>query len=417
MSKTTQKDLMRAAGFATPKTARISREEWLAADYKGDIIYKLIHQIGLPFVVKAPNQGSSIGVSVVTENDLQKIVAAINRSFFIQEITAAEWKSYSEAQKTRFINSLTDIREGIGLPVTIQALPFPERGANKNPSPSKVGMATGWDGNSTFEGWAAFHPEDLYYTLENLEAIASQENAKAILANINGEEEVLIEGFLPGKEFSCIVIQDENGEPIALPPTQIIKSNNVFDYRSKYLPGMTRKVTPIDVPDEHLATIRRECCRLFKALHFNVYARIDGFVNSLGEVFLNDPNTTSGMLPSSFFFHQAAEIGMNPSQFLTYIIRTSLVERTKSAKNSIFLKAKTSALDEAILQLQTSETHKTRVAVIMGGFSSERHISVESGRNIYEKLASSGKYEPLPVFLTGSEGRHELYVMPINIML
>jgi D-alanine-D-alanine ligase len=53
----------------------------------------------------------------------------------------------------------------------------------------------------------------------------------------------------------------------------------------------------------------------------------------------------------------------------------------------------------------------------MGGFSSERHISVESGRNIYEKLSSSVKYQPIPVFLTGNEQQHELYVMPINIML
>jgi D-alanine-D-alanine ligase len=53
----------------------------------------------------------------------------------------------------------------------------------------------------------------------------------------------------------------------------------------------------------------------------------------------------------------------------------------------------------------------------MGGYSSERHISVESGRNIYEKLSSSAKYEPVPVFLTGSSDDYQLYVLPINVML
>jgi D-alanine-D-alanine ligase len=213
------------------------------------------------------------------------------------------------------------------------------------------------------------------------------------------------------------VIQDNNGNPIALPPTQIIKGGDVFDYRSKYLPGMSRKITPIDVPGEHLQKIRTECVRLFNALHFNVYARIDGFVNSLGEVFLNDPNTTSGMLPSSFFFHQAAEIGMNPSQFLTYIIRTSLAERVKTGKDNLRLRVQLQGLDEQIAHLQSAKTQKIRVGVVMGGFSSERHISVESGRNIYEKLSSSDKYEPLPIFLTGDEDNHEMYVMPINVML
>ena len=61
---------------------------------------------------------------------------------------------------------------------------------------------------------------------------------------------------------------------------------------------------------------------------------------------------------------------------------------------------------------------RIRVAVIMGGYSSERHISVESGRNIYEKLSSSTKYRPVPVFLAGSSAEEfRLYELPINVML
>jgi len=386
VSKHVQKDLMKAAGFPGPKTATLSRTEWLGTEYKGDLLEKLVHQIGLPFVIKSPNQGSSIGVSVLSEKDNVRFVAAVNRSFFIQDVFAAAWNGYSEEQKVRFITSLTDIREGIGLPVQI----------------------------TTGKGQAiVHHPEDLFDQLnEKLENFE-----KVTLQALSGEELVLFESFLPGKEFSCIVIQDNHGRPIALPPTQIIKGGDVFDYRSKYLPGMSRKITPIDVPDEHLQKIRTECVRLFNALHFNVYARIDGFVNSLGEVFLNDPNTTSGMLPSSFFFHQAAEIGMNPSQFLTYILRTSLAERVKSGKDNLRLREQLRDLDAQIARLQSAKTQKVRVGVIMGGFSSERHISVESGRNIYEKLSSSDKYEPLPIFLTGDEHNHEMYVMPINVML
>ena len=123
------------------------------------------------------------------------------------------------------------------------------------------------------------------------------------------------------------MIQDENGNPIALPPTEIRKGQNIFDYRSKYLPGLSRKITPIDLPEKQIKSISDACCKLFADMHFNVYARIDGFISPKGKVFLNDPNTTSGMLPSSFFFHQAAEIGLNPSKFLTFIIRTSIQQR------------------------------------------------------------------------------------------
>jgi D-alanine-D-alanine ligase len=60
---------------------------------------------------------------------------------------------------------------------------------------------------------------------------------------------------------------------------------------------------------------------------------------------------------------------------------------------------------------------KQRIGIIMGGFSAERHISVESGRNIYEKLASSSRYTPIPIFLTGSSLEHRLYILPLHMLL
>ena len=75
------------------------------------------------------------------------------------------------------------------------------------------------------------------------------------------------------------------------------------------------------------------------------------------------------------------------------------------------------SLDHAIAEQKNSTKEKIRIAVVMGGYSSERHISVESGRNIFEKLSSSSKYAPIPVFLTGSDKQHRLFTLPINILL
>jgi D-alanine-D-alanine ligase len=382
INKIVQKRIMKNAGFKGPKHLFLKKEEWQKTDPE-KIFDKFQSELGLPFVVKAPYQGSSIGIAVIKEKDIKNFSRAVNRSFFIQKIEKADWESLTEERKIRFLIELTDIREGIGMPVMT-------------------------------EGKIILHPEELLAYINKKFQTAS---GPVYLESLDNEEEIIIEAFLKGKEFSCIVIQNEDGEPVALPPTEIIKGNQVFDYRSKYLPGMTRKVTPIGLPEEQIENIRKDCEKLFRELHCNVYARIDGFINDSGEIFLNDPNTTSGMLPSSFFFHQAAEIGMNPSQFLTYIIRTSLSERIKTGKKTFALKKLLSKLDEDLQKLQSAGTQKIRVAVIMGGYSSERHISVESGRNIYEKLSSSAKYEPVPVFLTGSNEKHELYVIPVNIML
>ncbi|MBC7922873.1 MAG: D-alanine--D-alanine ligase [Ferruginibacter sp.] len=399
-NKIVQDGLLRNAGFNRPKSHVITRAEWLNTPYRGDLLEKLTASLGLPFVIKSPNQGSSIGVTLLTEKDNRRFTEAVNRSFFTVDIHRKAWRENSEEQKVKFIASLTDIREGIGLPVYV---------GRGDAGSASLEPANG--PRATANDQLIHHPEALlrYLDEQSYEILA--------LTSANSEEAVLMEGFIDGKEFSCIVIQDENGKPLALPPTEIRKGGEVFSYRSKYLPGMSRKITPIQVPDEWLATIRRECERLFTALHCNVYARIDGFVRANGEVFLNDPNTTSGMLPSSFFFHQSAEIGLNPSQFLTYIIRTSLAERIRAGKRNHFLGGQLAALDRRIAGMHEAQSKKVRVGVIMGGFSTERHISVESGRNIYEKLSSSAKYEPVPVFLTGNEDRHELYVIPVNVML
>ncbi len=397
-NKALQADLLAQYGFKRPKYLTLSKKEYLQNFYKGDILEWLVAKIGLPMVIKAPHQGSSIGISILNEKDNHAFHELICKAFFIEEISGRKWQNFSREQKWAFITRLTDIREGIGFPLELRLI------------------AQNLDGSrQELNNFGIFyHPEALW---QKLDEILTENYYKALMTSTSSEESILIEQFIIGKEFSCIVIEDENGEPLALPPTEIVKKSDIFDYRAKYLPGISRKVTPIDLPTEQIEAIRKECCRLFKTIHASVYARIDGFINALGEIYLNDPNTTSGMLPSSFFFHQAAEIGLNPSQFLTYIIRTSLAARAKTPKNNYFIKQLLKNLDETLENKQNCQLPKTRVAVIMGGYSSERHISVESGRNIYEKLASSGKYEPIPVFLTGNAEKHELYLLPINIML
>ncbi len=384
INKAVQKKLMISSGFDSPAFFSILKNDFDTEKIEA-LYVRTKKEIGFPCVIKPANQGSSIGVSILSTDNKVAFENALMNAFFIKNITSEEWKAI--ANPTEYIRTLTDIREGVGIPLTITI------GSKKE---------------------TVHHPEVLLAKIEDAFKTGSQVIS---LESLDSESEVLIEGFIEGKEFSCIVIRNEDFNPVALPPTEIRKGKELFDYRSKYLPGLSRKITPINLPYENIQDIRKECERLFSALNFNVYARIDGFITDSGKVFLNDPNTTSGMMPSSFFFHQAAEIGLNPSQFLTYIIRTSLLERTIDMRDRKNIPVLLKDLDKAISNLKSAVSTKIRAAVIMGGYSSERHISVESGRNIYEKLSSSSKYAPLPVFLTGNNDEHQLYHIPVNLML
>lgn len=382
VNKAIQKRLMVNAGFNSPAFISFKRSDFISGNCKG-FFAQAKNRVGLPMVIKPANQGSSIGVTILHKDDEFFFMQAVEKAFFTKWMDAKEWNTLSDESKNKLIKELTDIREGIGLPIKA-------------------------------DNEIIFHPYDLK---EFLDLKFKTEKNGIMLEAIDGESEVLIEGFIKGREFSCIVVQDEHGVPVALPPTEIKKGTELFDYRSKYLPGLSRKITPIDLPEEQIEAIRKECERLFRTFNFDVYARIDGFITSDNTIYLNDPNTTSGMMPSSFFFHQAAEIGLNPSQFLTYIIRTSKKQRISNAGKNLRYQNLLYKLDAAIKSNFEERSKKIKIAVILGGYSSERHISVESGRNIYEKLSSSEKYEPFPVFLTGNDESHELFLIPVNVLL
>ncbi len=382
IDKAVQKNLMVKAGFNSPPFFTIDRNDWINGNCKG-VWDKAKKEIGFPIVIKPANQGSSIGVTILSKDSEIDFMSAVEKALFTKWVDAAEWNKLDAHGKVEYVRHLTDIREGIGMPIRIDA--------------GKIVH----DPNTLIE---VFNSE-----LKTKEGLVAE--------SLDGESTVLIEGFIEGKEFSCIVLEDEKGKAIALPPTEIRKGKELFDYRSKYMPGLSRKITPIDLPDDQINAIRKDCEKLFYELNFDVYARIDGFLSTSGKIFLNDPNTTSGMMPSSFFFHQAAEIGLNPSQFLTFIIRTSIAKRIKNLKGATNYNQILEQLDANISKEKNAGDNKVKVAVILGGYSSERHISVESGRNIYEKLASSEKYSPIPVFLTGDHENHLMYKIPINLLL
>jgi len=389
IDKIAQKRLMQAAGLATPAFRVLDGQTLYTRE---NLAEELAQELGLPFVLKAPRQGSSIGISIVREATSAALWAGVNRSSFHRRLPRAEWEALDETGRLAWVRQLADIREGLALPVDVTAYTYGE-----------------WTvGSGNFA-----HPEALLDFIQ--EQLPRQDEIS--LQSLTGEAQVLAESFVAGREFSCIVIENEHGDPLALPPTEIIKGQEVFDYRAKYLPGLARKITPIDLPEADIERIRQQAQAMFRTFGFEVYARLDGFIQADGTILLNDPNTTSGMLPASFFFHQAAEIGLNPSQFLTYIIRTSLTARQRSGMKPVQLLEQCQLLSSTLAQQQQAPDERIRVAVIMGGYSSERHISVESGRNIYEKLASSTKYRPMPLFLTGSDHAFRLYELPINVML
>ena len=202
------------------------------------------------------------------------------------------------------------------------------------------------------------------------------------------QQAVLIEEKIEGMEFSCISIFDaQKNEWIPFLPTEVVHDHGTYfhDYEQKYMPGKSTEYTPARVDQNIIKKIQETCLQVTNLLGFKTISRIDGFVTKNNEIIIVDPNTLSGMGPASFVFREAAHLGMSHTDIINHLIETELY-----AYNLISFKS-----DK---KMEKEKQNKISVAVLLGGNSNEREISLESGRNIVYKL-SPHKYEPLALFV------------------
>jgi len=205
------------------------------------------------------------------------------------------------------------------------------------------------------------------------------------------QQSVLVEEKIEGMEFTCITITDnKTGNILPLPPTEVVieKGTSLFDYQQKYMPGRAHEFTPARCSEKTLKKIQDCCIRVAKLFGMSNTTRTDGFVKKDGTIVIVDPNSLTGMAPSSFFFREAAQIGLSHTDLINHLIETELQQYG--------LYEKTSAKQTGTKKM---DTQKIRVAVLLGGNTNEKEISLESGRNIVYKL-SPQKYKPIPVFVS-----------------
>lgn len=219
----------------------------------------------------------------------------------------------------------------------------------------------------------------------------------AATVNPGKVQDVLVEEKIEGMEFVCVSLEKVN--PLntqerlwfSLPLTEVVHEvgTDFFDYEQKYMPGRAAKITPARCSDHEREAIKVVCEQVAKLLQFETISRIDGILADDGRIVIIDPNSLTGMGPATFLFHQAAEAGYSHAQLINLLIENELLKYGMVGARS---KISREATDGG------HAMNKKRVAVLLGGDSNEREISLESGRNTCYKL-SPMRYEVMPVFV------------------
>ncbi len=134
------------------------------------------------------------------------------------------------------------------------------------------------------------------------------------------DKAVLIEEYIEGNEYSCGVVNTEDGlEALAI--TEIRTQKPFFDYKAKYEYDQTEEITPADMP-EHLY---KKCQEISKEIyaHFNCsgVARVDYRLRG-EDFYVIEINTVPGLSEKSIVPQQAEAIGISKKELVTMMIES-----------------------------------------------------------------------------------------------
>ena len=122
----------------------------------------------------------------------------------------------------------------------------------------------------------------------------------------NDNDEIMIEKFIEGREFTVAVLDDK-----ALELTELVSSNEFYDYNAKYTDGITQHILPANVDDDVRNTCFDYALKIHESLGCNTVSRSDFRYNEKDGVVFLEVNTNPGLTSLSLVPEQAKYVGIS----------------------------------------------------------------------------------------------------------
>jgi D-alanine-D-alanine ligase len=119
------------------------------------------------------------------------------------------------------------------------------------------------------------------------------------------DDEVMAEQFIPGRELTVGVLGD-----VPLPVGEIVPKHELFDYETKYTPGMSDETFPARIETLLARQLQEYALMAHRALKLGGYSRVDFRVSPEGDIFCLEANSLPGMTRTSLFPQAAQAAGI-----------------------------------------------------------------------------------------------------------
>lgn len=140
------------------------------------------------------------------------------------------------------------------------------------------------------------------------------DNAVSVAAQY--DDEVMAEQFIPGQELTVGVLGD-----VPLPVGQIVPKHELFDYETKYTPGMSEETFPARIDTLLARQLQEYALMAHRALKLSGYSRVDFRVTAEGDIFCLEANSLPGMTRTSLLPQAAQAAGIPFSELCERIAR------------------------------------------------------------------------------------------------
>lgn len=147
---------------------------------------------------------------------------------------------------------------------------------------------------------------------------SAEQLENAIQDAFNYDNQVLLEQYIKGSEFTVSVIQGQ-----ALPSIRMSTPHTFYDYAAKYQDDTTEYFCPSGLSDKQEAHLAQLSTQAFDSISGSGWGRIDVMQDSDGHFYLLEANTVPGMTEKSLVPKAAKVAGLSFDELVLAILATS----------------------------------------------------------------------------------------------
>lgn len=141
--------------------------------------------------------------------------------------------------------------------------------------------------------------------------------AEALKLAFKYDDEVLIEQWIEGAEYTVSILQNE-----VLPVIKIVAdAANFYDFEAKYLSEKTEYLCPSGLKKADEKTLQKLAILAFNTLGASGWGRVDFMLDAQNSPYLLEINTVPGLTSHSLLPMAAKAVGMSFEQLVAAILR------------------------------------------------------------------------------------------------